>query len=442
VVGRIFDVGAGRWLPSSAASVFRPGGSLGEAFARDVGSLELGRRLLQIELEHSLLRPHEEGRLGVDEATAPRSAPLEHLEADLDRLLQDKAEDYSATAISEQLAAVERPGQVIGPLLEEIAFETKADLDAVRRVLLEIWNSQHADRLRADTIDATGTTDTTSTTGPEGAGPPGESLGEQMVRRLDDGLGKKRDLEGLFAELEEMAGLEPGAADDGENPFDRARTGGSRTGDTQTGELQTGEIRADAPVGNLTPLVEEYLWETGATDGEVAAVLRTWVELQGNAAVPQCDLEEVSGTDLMRVLLHVFLAASPARRCVTVRAAFAALREFYSWAERTQDLDLAANLSACRGALLDQLDRLTAASTGLSTSAVTKHRPAMFEIEEIGPKGFGMRDDDGGGFWLDVPDSVCSALCVGDLLLGAVHESGGFAGPVVVLPAETRALME
>jgi hypothetical protein len=86
-----------------------------------------------------------------------------------------------------------------------------------------------------------------------GGGPPGETLGERMVRRLEEGLNKKRDLEGLFAELEAMAGLEPGAADDAENPFDRA----GEPGDA-----------AAAAAGNLGPLVEEFLWETGAQEGD------------------------------------------------------------------------------------------------------------------------------------------------------------------------------
>lgn len=414
VVGRLFVIGTGRFRPSAAASVFRPGGSLAEAFARDVKRLELGRRLQQIELEHVLLRPQDEAR-AAEAAAAEPAAPLEHLEADLDRLLRSAAgardgeREFSATAISERLAATARPGQVMGPLLEQIAFETAADLDAVRRVLLQIWNAHHAGDEPATAGD----------------GAPGETLGERMVRALDDGLRGARDIDGLFAELEQMAGLEPGSADDGENPFD-----------------SPAEVGDEPGAGDLAPLVEEYLWETSTREADVAVTLRTWVQLQGNAAVPRNDLELVTGLDLMRVLLHVYLGAAPARRAAAVRAAFAALREFYAWAERTQQLDLAANLSACKGALLDDLDRLAAAGAELSTARGSGRRPAMFEVEEVGPRGFGVRDDDGGGHWVDARAQVAELLVAGDLVLGALADGAVFEGPVVVLPAEARALME
>ncbi len=445
VVGRLYVVGTGRWLPSTVASIFRPGGSLGEAFAHDVQRLELDRRLQQVELEHVLLRPQEQAQRERDRAErestarsaaratatgtakpAPVGEPLERLEARLDGLLQNYRtagddRQWSATEISERLARTERPGVVMGPLLDEVAFETEADLDAVRRVLLEIWNSHHPEVQRPD--------------GPAGdagraersEGPPGETLGERMVRHLDDGLRSSRDLDGVFAELEEMAGLEPGSADDGSNPFD----GPAADGD---------ESAARPGGGDLTPLVEEFLWET-EPDEVVQQTLRTWVELQGNAAVPRVDLDLVTGEDLMRVLLHVFLGAPPAERSGAVRAAYAAFEQFYAWVKTTQELDVEDQLTGCRGALLDQLDRLTTAGRKLSTPEAAGSRPAMFEIEEILGDGFGMRTDEGDGHWLEVDGDVLAQLCVGDLLLGALADGPRFAGPVVVLPADARALL-
>ncbi|MCA8952779.1 MAG: hypothetical protein KDE27_24930, partial [Planctomycetes bacterium] len=128
------------------------------------------------------------------------------------------------------------------------------------------------------------------------------------------------------------------------------------------------------------------------------------------------------------------------------RAALAALREFYDWAGRTQLLELQDPSLACQGPLLDQLDRLAGAGLALSGERASTRRPALFEVEEVAATGFGVRDDDGGGQWLDAAPATSALLRVGDLVLGALVPGAPgdarFEGPVVVLPAEARALIE
>ncbi|MCR9248515.1 MAG: hypothetical protein NXI31_26100 [bacterium] len=434
MVGRLYAVGTGRYLPSTVASVFRPGGSLGQAFSGDVERLDLGRRLQQVELEHVLLRPQERAAAAraAEESVGGRAhtAPLEHLEADLERLLQSLPKEYSATAISERLAAAARPGPVLGPLLDELAFETDADLDAARKTLLAIWNAHHADDPPADAA-------------PE-SGPPGETLGERMVRALDAGLQSESDIDGVFAELEEMAGLEPGSADDGENPFDREP---GDDGSTRRTEL-AGESEGDAgaggagePVGDLSPLVEEFVWETSPSE-PITTTLRTWVTLQSNAAVPRSDLELVTGEDLTRLLLHVFLSAAPPERAAATRTAHGALVAFYDWLHTEHQIDLREHLAPCREVLLEPLDRLAGAGVALSTAEAPTTRPAMFELEAISSSGFGVRTEDGDGEWCTADAHLTEQLREGDLVLGALGAGPRFFGPVVVLPAAARTLME
>lgn len=421
LVGRLFQFGIGRWAPSTAAAVFRPGQELGEAFRRDLERLDLGRRLQQIELEHLLLRrpgqaPSPTAPPAAPPPVAPTapSVPLEHLEADLDRLLAGTDGRHQAAAISERLAAAERPGQVMGPLLDELAFETEIDLDRARELLLEIWNAQHAEAAAAPL-----------------ATPPEESLGERLVRTLDEGLAQHRDVEDLFAQLERMAGLEPGAADDEENPFDR------------DGDEAAAEVAADA--GDLDGLVQEYLWETQREDDPSAAPLRLWVQLQANAPLPHRDLEAVTGQDLMRLLLHVYLSAAPPQRAAAVRATFAELERFYGWARSEQELEVGAALQECQGTLLDHLDRLAAAGAQLSGPVDSRQRARFLVVEDVGDDGFGVRDEEGGHHWLAAARATASALRVGDLVLGALAAKGrgvALTGLVVVLPSDARALME
>lgn len=501
LVGRLFASGPGTYTPSTACAVFRPGVELGRAFARDVQRLELDRRLQQVELEHLLLRRLDQGQsptAAVNKASAatagqaasganpageqladvPPAVPLEHLEADLERLLGEAGSELSAATISQQLALAQRPGQVMGPLLDEMAFDTEVDLDRLRDLLLQIWNAHHAE-------------DEPTTPAEDGpAAAPGETLGERLVRTLDEGLAQKRDVADLFAQLERMAGIEPEPEDDdlAIGAGDEARGGRmAATGASDAADLardaeeddddsfgnddehdfadeDSAAPPASAPkgahrrsdvddgafgdpdAGDLEPLVEEYLWETGRSSAETP--LRLWTELQRNAPLPRMDLEQVTAGDLMRLLLHVYLGAAPAGRANAVRDAFAELRAFYDWAAATQELDFGAVLAQCQGSLLAQLDRLHTASQSLSNDQRPTTRPAILQIEDVGPTGFGVRDDDGGTHWITTAQSVAAQLQVGDLVLGALAPSRGgglqrtLQGLVVVLPEQARELME
>lgn len=438
LVGRLFPRADGRWMPSSAAAVFRPGLALAEAFRRDVARVELDRRLYQIEIEHLLLRRTDqtpsptaavlEPPVGGPVAHPVDHVPLERLEAELDALLQTTAGRHTATNVSEQLAACERPGVVMGPLLEELAFDTAVDLDRARRLMLQIWNAYHgtAEVPAADALPIQRA--------------PGETLGEQLVRALDDGLRKKRSVDDLFAQLERMAGLEPGTADAGENPFDEEND------EPDLANASDGQrLVGNGMTGDLDPLVQEYLWECGRDDDATARPLQLLVELQGNAAVPRTDLEEVTGHDLMRLLLHCYLGAAPTERAATVRAAWAEVQRFYAWAQQVQELDLAHVLQACRGGIVEQLDRLQAAGLGLSTEGTATGVPTILEVEDTGPAGIGVRSDESGHHWLTLAPATAALLRQGDLILGALEplaKGSALCGLVVVLPTDARTLME
>lgn len=422
VVGRILhDEGLNR-LAASAA-VFRPGAVLATAFRRDLERLSLDRRLTQQELERLLLGPRHDREAPVAEGTAPRAVnpavpevPLEHLEADLEAMLQDAGSELRAADISMQLAEIDRPGRVIGPLLEQLAFETSVDLDRARRLLLEIWQAHAAHRVPEETEPA------------DEAPMEGEGLGAQLAQRLEEGLSRQRDVNELFAELGRMVGMDPSELDDEEDD----------------GEFAEIDTRERGEWGDLEPLVEEYLWENQVGEGPVQRTLRLWVELQGNAALPRTDLELVTGKDLLRVLLHTYLGASPGQRADAVRSAFATMEQFYAWAREAYDLEQGTALAECHGALLDQLDRLQAASQSLSTTG-TSGRPTMGRVEELQPKGFGLRLDGGDAWWIEAPATTCAMLRDGDLVLGAVQPAKAgcatLGGMVVVLPADASELV-
>ncbi len=420
VVGRLYPVGAGQWTPSTAAAVFRPGVAIGQAFSRDVQRLGLSRRLWQVEIEHLLLRRPDQARSPT--SSGPDEVPLEHLEAELEQLLDAGGCELGVTEISSRLAAASRLGPAMGPLLEELAFDTAVDLDRVRAVLLQLWNLLHRD----DEPTAEESSDT-----PE-AVPPGLGLGEQLARALEQGLAQKQDVEELFARLGRMAGIDPAELDD----------------DAEDVDEEAAQLLADEDGGDLGPLVEEYLWEMKRQEGPAAGALRQWADLQSNAPVPRNDVESITPSDVVRLLLHVYLGAPTAGAATAVRTTFAELRHFADWLALTQEMALTPVLDGCQGSFLDQLDRLQAAGTALSTAAEGNVRPGLLHVEAVDARGFGARDDDGEDHWIAAPAGAMPHLRVGDMVLGALSPRAGdglerrLAGRVVVLPQDARSLME
>lgn len=430
VVGRIHPDPAGGWQPSVALAVYRPGAVLAAAFKRDRATNDLDHqdhRLSQIEIEHLLLarKPF---------STQIAKQPIEHLEAKLEGLLKGVDSSLSPTEISAALADAIRAGSVIGPLLDEFAFDTDVDLENLRILLLELWSAHHAgDLIRPpDSANPKPTAKPPVATAKDDIRKD-ESLGESLVRALDRGLAEKRDVEELFAQIEAMAGIEPEVEDEDaeDDPID---------------DLKKRAMLEGTDRGDLSPFVQEFLWETAPKDPEVTRVLQILVDLQQNATVPHIDVESVTSQDLLRLLLHCYLAAEPAARAATVRTAFGILREFYAWVEVTQEMSLRSVLLECQGSLLDHLDRLQAAGLSLSTSldAMSSKGTGLLRVEDVAVNGLGLLDDDGGNHWVPTPAATAALLREGDLLLGALTTSSrgiALSGLVVALPALAEALI-
>ena len=442
LVGRIYPGAEGRWMPSVAVAVYRPGGAIATALQRDLVHLALDRRLSQAELEHLLLRKHQ-GLAAVNAADAVR--PVEHLEAALQKLLIDAGDRYEITEVSEALQSSARPGPVVGPLLDELAFESNVDLEEARRVLLELWNAHHQS---GEPLGSARVLDVHSQPQPQRpdqdavpevtGSPSGETLGQRLVRALDAGLAAHEDVEELFAKLEAMAGIESS-----EDEADEAGVDPMVLVEEVAGTAQ----RTGEDFGDLEPLVQEYLWETGRGDTDDARALQLFVELQQNAPLPRTDLEHITGEDLMRILLHVYLHSSVTERSDAVRGTFDVLQRFYKWAQETQELPLQEALDGCRGALLDHLDRLQVLCTVLSTREPdpAARPPALLQVEDLGEDGFGVRSDEG-HHWVPASEEVLENLSEGDLLLGAMSSAddgaeAALSGLVVALPADAQSLM-
>ncbi len=438
LVGRLYPAGRGSWQPSPAIAIYRPGKALAEAFARDVKRLELDRRLTQIELERLLLQqqtPDREltGSQGLSLPTpvvAPSShRAIERIEAELESVLAQGGAPGLTTHISDSLAQSARAGAVTGPFLEQLAFETKVDLDRTRRLLLELWNAHHASEV-SEELPAESEPKTVAPVADDE--PASETLGQRLARVLDEGLSQKRDVEELFRQLEEMAGIEPDENDEDDALVDAGRA------------ILDAAEGSSVEAGDLAPLVTEHLWETQQSGSHAEATLQMWVGLQQNAAIPHTNVDDVTSADVMRLLLHVYLKAEPMARAAAVRSAFASIEAFSRWCEETQELSLADALLGCKGSLLDHLERLQNVGASLtSPMAAGALPPSLLRVEDTGDQGFGVRCDEG-SVWILAPKAAASLVRVGDLLLAALVEKGAghaLTGPVVALPPDAESLI-
>lgn len=436
VVGRIYPASRGTWQPSPAIAIYRPGHVIGEAFRRDVGRLGLERRLSQIEIEKLLLQqathnrelaPMTDARGPLPGAGASNHRQVERIEAELETVLAQGGAPGLTTQISDSLAQSTRMGVVTGPLLEQLAFETKVDLDRVRRLLLELWNAHHADATES-TEPTTATVDAL----PVAEEAPGETLGQRLARVLDEGLSQKRDVEDLFRQLEEMAGIDGEEDDEDDALVDAGRS------------ILDAAEGIDVEAGDFAPLVTEYLWETQKAGTAAEATLQMWVGLQQNAAIPHLNLDDITAQDMMRLLLHCYLRAEPRARAAAVRSAFAEVERFSQWAEATQELSISEALRGSRGALIEHLDRLQDLGVALSSAPQPgATAPGLLRVEDTGADGFGVRGDEG-SHWILADKSAAQLVRQGDLLLASLVAKGNghaLSGPVVALPPDAESLI-
>jgi hypothetical protein len=141
LVGRLIPLSTELHVCAESVGVHR-GEALARAFRVDLErNLRggLSRRLSQLELERVLWSQVE--------VAAEAPVHLEELLAELERMLKAAGVDeVMVPDVVDAMRHAERPGEVLGPLLERLAFESPIDLDALQRLLLELWNAVRGDR--------------------------------------------------------------------------------------------------------------------------------------------------------------------------------------------------------------------------------------------------------------------------------------------------------
>lgn len=409
LIGRLYSVGEGGHVPSVAATLHKDAEVLGEAIVRDLARLDLGRRLSQVEIEHVFLR----GRQLVPDA-AEALPPLERLEAEFETLLTKAGRSpHEVQALATALREAATPGQVMGPLLDELAFETDADLDEARRLMLQLWTALR----RVGTPPPARPEPKRKRDEPRSV--PG--LGANIAKRIEQGLARHEDLEAMFADVENLFGerIDP----------DEPLEGSDGVED-----------------GDLAGLVAEFLWETGNEHGELADVLASLVRQQRERPVPMLDAERLTGTDFLRLAVACYLAAAPADRVERIRAVGSALERFVGWLASAQEIELESGWNTVEAVLLAHADRVGAASLALSTKATAASPPSLWRVLATGEREFELTEIDSGTTHLVATSTEAARqLRVGDLLIAGIvpgaRGSAALAGMVIVLPPGVEAVL-
>ncbi|MCB9916524.1 MAG: hypothetical protein H6828_15470 [Planctomycetes bacterium] len=323
VVGRLYPLGDGSHHVSPGAGVFRD--------PRLVRALEHDLARLREERGHGVLRLSQTELEAMFWERAVAAVPRDDDDQAPTRLAEFLAAGGVAPAqIATWLDALRRqpfpseslaPGSedLCGRILEVLAFETELDLERARSLVLAAWRAGAAvpapapERVPAER--AAGTT------------PVAEAVAD-FARDRALGL----DLEASLRELERKLGLEDDE-DEGDGPA------------------------PDFP-GVVGAMVEEYLWELGATEGAEAVQRQASLRLFGEFARGLGVFENLSARD---VLTFVTFWLPESRRLASGAQAeplVGALQGFAAWAREAQGVDaLDAELDAQLAALRESLPR-------------------------------------------------------------------------------------
>ena len=395
IVGRLFAVGDSLYRASPAAGVFR-NQELLRALTNDLEALRRARRgvlrLSQSELETMFWR----------RAESEREDPIELARA---FLADAGVEAAQIDAILAQLAHAQFDPQrvvvgghdVLGTILDRLAFDTEIDLERARSVLFDAWC------VLSDTSSERSTTR-------NGSAPRDPRA---AIEAFDRGRDAGRDLETLFRELENDLDLEAESVDPDAND---------------------GAPAPDFP-GVVGAMVEEFLWETersrGADAAQRLAVIRAFSEFGAGHGV----FENLGARDLI-LFASVWLAErGQLRNAAEARAMLAALREFCAWAQDSQDVELLRAYDEHLPPLEESLPRLVEANRWCLDGS--GRRSEVFECVEVNRASARLRDHHGEEFLAALDSRVLAALRAGDRLRGA-RSANGACDVFRCYPAESR----
>ncbi len=410
LVGRVFPIGDGVFRLSPAVSCFRNPDLVG-AVRADIERLRGARRgvlrIQQIELE----------RLFFGDAPIAGDVPEFDLEAERQRAHEalvvaglSAADSTRALELVRQAASEGR--SVVTELLNELAFDTDADLDQARRTLVDLWavETHGADLEPARTAQGATTGVATRSRRDEVESSPADV--RAALEAFDAGRAEGQDLDALFAQLADDLGVDAPADED------------------VSGSLQ------DFP-GVLGAMVEEFLWDVAREQGDAHAA-----RLEGLRRLSQYGahiglFEDFRRREILDFAGRWLLDEGELRGSEEARSVLDALRSFCAWCVERHGHEELASCDELLQALASSVPRhvLVRQETLARDAEDTPWFVDGFELEDVL-----LTSDDGKRKRLRVSESMRSLLRTGDVV--HARPVDGSWRMSASYPAELRELLE
>ncbi|MBK7641830.1 MAG: hypothetical protein IPJ19_02060 [Planctomycetes bacterium] len=391
IAGRIYPVGDTLFRASPAAAFFRDAEllvALRSDFDRERERRRGVLRLAQSEIERLFHRPRVE----------PQTDPLATVRA---LLLQGGVANDDVDEIFEELASVPYSadslapgaGDLLGEILDRLAFETDLELESTRVALIAAW--QHLTR------KGPGQGPSLQPAPPPArarqAAPKGKDriAVAEALAKLDLDRAAGRSVDQSFDELERALELEP--------------------------EVDPDEL-APAPdfPGAVAALVEEFLWDLGRLEGEAAAnaceLLRTLGRYAEPIGIPDNLGLRALADYAARWVIDEDLLHGAEDASVLVHA----LQRFVAWAEETGALTLEEGSRGLLERLARELPRIAEANQRRTRSAESGEGD-LFELLALDSGELRLRRD-GEEISLRADPQLALWLRPGDLLRGRDSE--------------------
>jgi len=417
VAGRVFPIGDGSYRVSPAASVWRSAPLLA-AIRADLERARANRspsarglsRLHAPEIE-AILRARTQGD------TMGRAGPAGAVHRARELFRENGLSSEDADEFLEWLAR-ETPdpariftggGDVLGEVLDALAFETRVDLDAARAVLIEAWDELHAaPRTPMPIVDAD----------PD----PSPSLPDvaTAIAEFDRKRRGGAPLDQAIADLERDLDLD--TSDSSEEPD------------------EADEAAPDLP-GVVAGVVEEFLWDEGRVHGEERAVRYRTLRGLGQSANHVSILESLGRRELTDFACRWAIDSGDLRDPEDAEILLEGLERFCQWTEENHGILLHDEFAPVLDSLRKTLPRLTLANRTLDAGPATGGLE-WFEIaERHGSGGATLADLSGRSVEAAMNPSVLEHLLPGDLVR-AGRTGNGDLRVHACYPAELRRILE
>lgn len=407
VVGRFLELSPGRYLPFAGVFTVKTPGLI-EAVSRDLDRIRKAdsrKRISQLECEYlfASLDPHSKPDSGSEENPHQR---LQTLEAEIRNLLKG-----SGTWSLERLRT-ELQSTPVQDILNQLAFETQVDLEAMRRSLPDYLQALLASQSPGSLPTTPSSSNVYHSTMEEDGTKHNAIDVEAALNRFDTGRAAGKPLNILFEKLEKELGLEAGASETPEYA------------DQETSQ----EVMGPDQLPSFALMLETFVWERSASQQPLEErehqVIRSFVNFLDQQHPKGLDVRQLSA----ELVTAFFLKSDSQTQLAQFRHGLAA---FLAWLEHEQEAPLNAFADRLLGDLGQRLEQIVVLNAQLARES--RVADAVAQTIAIDPVRVPAENNEQ-ALVVDIPEEHLSLIRPGDRLLG--HWRNGQFALAGLLPSE------